>query len=249
VRNCGIRFIWVETRQDLENAINERTAMMLFMGNFDPRGQIKVEEFAELGKKHGVPTFNDAAANLPPVENLSKFTKMGYDLVTFSGGKGLCGPQSAGLLLGRKDLIQAARLNTCPNSDSIGRGHKVNKEELLAMMVVVESYLKRDHEAEWREWQKRVKLIADEVTPIRGVTTEVWIPEIANHVPHLRVSWDQSAVQLTVREAIQKLREGEPSIETRTFSDGLIIGVWMMQRGDAQAVARRLREILRAASV
>ncbi len=168
--------------------------------------------------------------------------------MTFSGGKGLRGPQSAGLLLGRKDLIQAARLNTSPNSDTIARGHKVNKEEMLAMLAAVESYMKRDHQAEWREWEKRVKLIADSVAPIRSVATEVWIPQIANQVPHLKIRWDRDVVKITVRDAVKQLREGEPSIEVVPGSrDELTVGVWMMQRGDAQVVARRIREILKAA--
>ena len=249
IRNCGIRFVEVVTREELERAISERTVMMLFFNAADPSGQIKVAEFAELGKKRGIPTFNDAAADVPPVENLSKYLKLGFDLVTFSGGKGLCGPQSAGLLLGRKDLIQAARLNSSPNSDSIGRGMKVNKEELLAMMVAVESYLKRDHQADWREWEKRVKLIADSVSTVRGVTTERYVPQIANQVPHLRIRWDQSAVKIKPAEVVRQLRDGEPSIELVPGArDQLGVAVWMLQPGEAQIVARRLRQILKAAA-
>ncbi|MGE5569067.1 MAG: aminotransferase class V-fold PLP-dependent enzyme [Rhodospirillales bacterium] len=249
VRACGIRFVEVETREELERAAGSRTAMMLFFNANDPVGKIKVDEFAELGKKLNIPTFNDAAADVPPAENLSRYIKMGYDLVTFSGGKGLRGPQSAGLLLGRKDLIEAARLNTSPNSDTIARGHKVNKEEMLAMLVAVESYLKRDHKADWREWEKRVQVIADAVKPIRSVSTEVWIPQIANQVPHLKIRWDQEVVKITVRDVVKQLREGEPSIEVVPGSrTELIVGVWMMQRGDAQVVARRIRQILRAAA-
>jgi L-seryl-tRNA(Ser) seleniumtransferase len=186
---------------------------------------------------------------VPPVENLSKYTKLGFDLVAFSGGKGLCGPQSAGLLLGRKDLIQAARLNASPNSDAIGRGMKVNKEEMLAMMVAVESFLKRDHQAQWREWEKRVKLIADSVSGVRGVTTEVWVPEIANHVPHLRIRWDQALMKIAPLEVARQLREGQPSIEVVPGSrDQLVVGVWMMQRGETQIVARRIRQILQGAA-
>lgn len=247
IRNCGIRFVEVVTREELERAINERTVMMLFFNAADPSGQIKVAEFAELGKKNRIPTLNDAAADVPPAENLSKYIKLGFDLVTFSGGKGLCGPQSAGLLLGRKDLIQAARLNSSPNSDSIGRGMKVSKEELLAMMVAVESYLKRDHQAEWREWEKRVKLIADSVSTVRGVTTEKYVPEIANQVPHLRIRWDQTALKIKPAEVVRQLRDGEPSIELVPGGRGQLgVAVWMLQPGEAQIVARRLRQILKA---
>lgn len=249
VRNCGIRLVEVETREELERAVNERTAMMLFLNANDPIGKIKAAEFAELGRKHRVPTFNDCAADVPPAENLSRYLKMGFDLVTFSGGKGLRGPQSAGLLLGRKDLIEAARLNASPYADTIGRGMKVNKEELLAMMAAVELYLKRDHQAEWRQWEKRAKLIADYAASVRGVTTEIWVPEIANHVPHLRIRWDRAQVKISVPEVVKRLREGEPSIEVVPGSrEQLVVGVWMMEPGEERIVARRIREILRSAT-
>ncbi len=246
VRNCGIRFVEVETREQLKSAINPNTVMMLFFNDADPRGQVKLAEFAQIGKKHTIPTFNDAAADVPPVENLSKYTKLGFDLVTFSGGKGLCGPQSAGLLLGRKDLIAAARLNASPNSDTIGRGQKVNKEEMLAMMVAVESYVKRDHAAEWREWERRARTITDAARSVKGVTVEQYVPEIANHTPHLRIRLDPGVVKVSVAEAIKRLREGEPAIECVPGSrDYIGMTVWMLQPGEDKIVARRLREVLR----
>jgi uncharacterized pyridoxal phosphate-dependent enzyme len=248
VRNCGVKLVEVATREELERAVNPNTVMMLFFNDADPRGTIRIAEFTELGKKHGIPTFNDAAADVPPVENLSKYTKLGFDLVTFSGGKGLRGPQSAGLLLGRRDLIEAARLNSSPNSDSIGRGHKVNKEEMLAMMVAVESYVKRDHAAEWREWERRAKVISDAARSVKGVTVEQVVPEIANHTPHLRIRLDPGVVKIAVAEAIRKLREGAPSIECVPGAREYIgMTVWMLQPGDEKQVARRLREVLRSA--
>jgi L-seryl-tRNA(Ser) seleniumtransferase len=174
---------------------------------------------------------------------------MGFDLVTFSGGKGIRGPQSAGLLLGRKDLIHAARLNASPNSDSIGRGMKVNKEEILGMMCAVEAYLKRDHDAEWREWEGRVKTIADSVGPISGIKTERFLPEIANAVPHLRITWDESQIKITSAEVTKKLLEGNPSIELRPgAARGIEVAVFMMQPGETQIVARRIREVLKGAA-
>jgi L-seryl-tRNA(Ser) seleniumtransferase len=250
IRNCGVKLVEVETADQLEYAINANTAMMMFFNAADPAGRIGAEEFIALGKKHSIPTFNDAAADVPPVEHLSKYTRMGFDLVTFSGGKGLRGPQSTGLLLGRKDLIAAARMNASPNSDSIGRGMKVNKEEMIGMMVALEMYMKRDHQAEWKEWEKRVKQIADSVGAIPTVRSETWIPEIANHVPHLKLYWDEATVRLTPNEAAQKLREGEPAIEVVPGQDKVLaIGVWMMQPGDAEIVAARLRQVLKAAVV
>jgi D-glucosaminate-6-phosphate ammonia-lyase len=249
VRNCGTHFVEVETRGQLENAVNGNTAMMLFYNAATPPGEIKAEEFAALGKKHNIPTFNDAAADAPPVSHLSEYLKMGFDLVTFSGGKGICGPQSAGLLLGRKELIHAARLNASPNSDAIGRGMKVNKEEILGMMAAVEAYLKKDHDAEWRDWESRVKTVADSVGPIPGVKTEPFVPEISNHVPHLRITWDQGQVKVTPDDVVKKLREGNPSIELRPGAErGIEVAVWMLQPGEAQIVARRIREVLKGAA-
>ncbi|HZS10183.1 MAG TPA: aminotransferase class V-fold PLP-dependent enzyme [Blastocatellia bacterium] len=253
VRNCGIKMIEVETAEELEKAVSEKTAMMLFFNDADPKGKIKIEEFVALGKKHGVPTFNDAAADVPPTENLSKYTKMGFDLVTFSGGKMLRGPQSAGLLLGRRDLIEAARLNCSPNSDSIGRGMKVNKEELLGMMVAVELYLKRDAAAEWKELERRVKVLADSVAGIRELKTETHVPPIANHVPHLKLSWDKTLLKLSLADVRKQLREGKPSIEISPYAapsdskvEEMMIGVWSLQPGEVDIVARRLREIFHA---
>jgi len=250
VRATGIRMVEVETAAELEAAVNERTAMMLFFNANEPVGKIKAEEFVALGKKHGIPTFNDASADVPPVTNLTKYVKMGFDLVTFSGGKGLCGPQSAGLLFGRKDLIEAARLNTSPYSDTIARGMKVNKEEMLGMLVALESYLNRDHEAEWREWEKRVKIITDSLRGIKSVTHEVEIPPIANHTHHLKIRWDQEVLKLSPLDVAKQLREGNPSIEPcpMTNKEHLVLTVWMLQPGEAQTVARRLSQILKSAA-
>src|SRR5262249_8862368 len=144
-----------ETREQMEAAISDKTAMMFFLNLADPRGKIHHEEFVQIAKSRGIPTLIDAAADIPPVENLWRFTKLGFDLVAFSGGKGLRGPQSSGLLLGRKDLIDAAKLNNCPNGDTLCRTNKVNKEEIVGMLVALESYLKEDHAAVWKDWEDR----------------------------------------------------------------------------------------------
>ncbi|MCI0662736.1 MAG: PLP-dependent transferase [Acidobacteria bacterium] len=252
VRNCGIKMIEVETTEELEKAINDQTAMMLFFNDADPKGKIKIDEFIALGKKHKVPTFNDAAADVPPTEHLSKYTKMGFDLVTFSGGKGMRGPQSAGLLLGTRELIEAARMNCSPNSDSIGRGMKVNKEEMLGMMVAVEMYLKRDAAAEWKEWERRAVLINKSVAKNAAITTEIYIPQIANHVPHIRIKWEKAKLNLTADDVRKQMREGKPSIEIvpgsspeKEEKQEIAIGVWQMQPGEAEIVAKRLSEVFK----
>lgn len=246
VRACGVRMVEIETADDLERAVSEKTAMMLFFNNNDPVGKIPSAEWVRLGRKHGIPTFNDASADALPVSNLWKYTQMGFDLVTFSGGKGICGPQSAGILLGRKDLIEAARLNTSPYSDSIARGMKVNKEEFLGMLVALEVYLNKDFAAEAREWDRRVETIVSAVRRLPGVSTRVEIPEIANHTPHLHISWDRAKLKITPPEVMKRLRAGSPSIEAcpATSDESLVFTVWMLKPGEAEVVARRTREIL-----
>jgi len=243
VRNCGVKLVEVETAEDLERAVNEQTAMMLFYNNNNTEGQIRDEEFVRLGKKHGIPTFNDAAADVPPVENFWKYTQMGFDLVTFSGGKGIRGPQSAGLLLGRRDLIEAARANAAPNGNAIGRGMKVNKEEILGMLVALELYLKKDHAKERREFDERAEAIRKSATAVPGVEAEIFVPEVANHVPHVRVSWDEQKLGITPQEVARLLRDGDPSIRVRPGRE-VVVGVWMMRPGEHKKVAKRLREVL-----
>jgi len=243
VRNCGVKIVEVETAAELEAAITPQTAMMLFYNNNNSLGQIRDEEFVRLGKKHGVVTMNDCAADVPPVENLWKFTAMGFDLVAFSGGKGIRGPQSAGLLLGRKDLIAAARANAAPNGNSIGRGMKVNKEEMVGMLAAIERFVTLDHAALDREYRRRADVILKSLAGINGVTASITVPEVANHVPHVKVVLDTAVTGITGQEISKRLREGTPSIGVRA-GDELLIGVWMMQPGDDVVVARRLKDVL-----
>jgi L-seryl-tRNA(Ser) seleniumtransferase len=172
---------------------------------------------------------------------------MGFDLVCFSGGKGLRGPQSAGLLLGRKQYIDAAKKNAPPIGDAIGRGMKVNKEEILGMLVALEVYLARDEKAEWDMWEKQVKLIHDHATSVPGVTAEIHVPKLANHVPSLRVRWDANKVKITADDARKALRDGHPSIETVGDKETIGITTWMMSPGEERIVARRLKEVLQEA--
>jgi len=245
VRNCGVRLVEVESARELESAINERTAMLFFLNHAEHDGSIGHEEFVRIGKRRGVPTLNDAAADVPPADNLFRFTEMGYDLVAFSGGKGLRGPQSAGLLIGRRDLIEAARLNNSPHSDSVGRTNKVNKEEIVGMLVALEEFLARDHDEVWTEWEQRCQRIERNIANLPGVTTEIFVPEIANAVPHLRIRWDFEAARLTAKQAAEQLRQGEPAIEVRPkFSEGLEVAVWMLAAGEERSVGRRIRRVL-----
>jgi D-glucosaminate-6-phosphate ammonia-lyase len=243
VRNCGVKLVEVETPEELDRAVNDKTAMMLFYNAAAPPGRISDAEFVRLGKKHGIPTFNDAAADVPPVENFWKYTGMGFDLVAFSGGKGIRGPQSAGLLLGRKDLIEAARLNAPPNGNTVGRGMKVNKEEMVGMLVALELFLKKDHALENSEFEKRAELIRSSAAKVPGVKAEVFVPPVSNHVPHVRVSWE-GATEVAATDLVKAMKDGEPSIGIRSEKETLVLGVWMMQPGEDKVVARRLRQVL-----
>lgn len=253
IRNCGVKMIEVETVEELENAINDKTALMFFLNDAEPKGQIKSEQYVALAKKHNLPTLIDCAADVPPTENLWKHTKLGFDLVAFSGGKGIRGPQSSGLLLGRKALIEAARMSAPPNGDTIGRGMKVNKEELLGMMIALEAFIKRDAEAEWKEWERRAKVVTASVMGVKSVTTEIYVPPIANHVPTVRIKWEKAALKLTADEVRKQLRAGKPALEIVPSSSPaadaiqeISIGVWQLQPGEVEVVAKRLKEVIRA---
>jgi len=249
IRNVGVRLVEVETAEELENALGEKTAMMYFLNAAQRQGRIGLESWVEAGRRHGIPTFNDAAADVPPSSHLSDYNKMGFDLVAFSGGKGLRGPQCAGLLLGRKDLVEAAMLNNNPHEDTIGRPCKVGKEEIVGMFAAIERYLKLDHDAEWTDWEKRTAAMDRIVSSLPGVHTGRFVPDVANHVPHLYLQWDETALGITKAECCRQLREGEPSIEVLEddYPYGLSVTPFMMKPGEEILVARRMREVLLAA--
>jgi seryl-tRNA(Sec) selenium transferase len=249
----------VETLEQYEQAFTERTVMAHFFNA--GRGKITREDWVRVAHQHGVPCFNDAAADVPPISNLWNYTQLGFDLVTFSGGKGLRGPQCTGLLLGRKDLIEAAKKNNSPNSNTIGRGMKVAKEEIVGLVAAVDWFLKQDDAGMEAEYRQRADRIAKYLSLIPTVQTQIFIPEIANHVPHLLITYNQNRVKITGTEVMQKMREGKPRIELNPStgrdpaSTGLpggpntiVVGVWMLQPGEDMVVAKRLREVLQQAT-
>lgn len=249
IRNTGVTLVEVETGEDLDRAINDKTAMMYFLNAAQNKGKISLEKWVDVGKRRGIPTFNDAAADVPPVSHLSDYNKMGFDLVAFSGGKGLRGPQCAGLLLGRKDLIDAAILNNSPYEDTIGRPCKVGKEEIVGMLVAVERYLRIDHEAEWKDWEGQILAMEKILTSVSGVQVGRFVPEIANQVPHLYLKWNEGALGITKAECAKRLREGEPSIEVLEddYPQGMSVTPFMMKPGEELVVARRIKAILEQA--
>src|SRR5262249_8414566 len=260
IRDCGARFVDVETMDQYERAFTERTVMTQFF-NAAEEGKISREDWVRVAHKHGVPCFNDAAADVPPISNLWNYTEMGFDLVAFSGGKGLRGPQCTGLLLGKKDLIDAAALNNSPHSNTVGRGLKVAKEEIIGLVAAVDWFLKQDDAAMEAEYRKRAGAIAERVQAVPTVQTRIFIPPVANHVPHLLITYDTNRVNLSAADVMQRMREGNPRIELNPATGGgpasaglpggnnaIVVGVWMLQPGEDQIVARRLHEVLSEAS-
>ena len=254
--NCGIRFVEVETIQQYESAFNDRTVMTHYF-NAAEAGQIGREDWVRVAHSHGVPCFNDAAADVPPISNLWKNTQMGFDLVAFSGGKGIRGPQNAGLLLGRKDLIAAAVPNNSPNSDSIGRGMKVAKEQIVGMVAALDWFLSQTDAAMETEFRRRAERIAAQLKSIPTLEASIVIPNVAaNAVPHLLLRYDQNRVKVSPLAVASELRKGSPSIELnpatgRKGGGGLpsdestiVVGVWMLEPGEELTVAHRLHEVL-----
>ena len=243
---CGATIVTVETRKELEAAINDKTGMMFFLNKGERDGKIGCEDFVKIGKERGIPTMNDCASDATPKENLWKYTKQGFDLVIFSGGKALRGPQASGLLLGRKDLIEAAYPAMSPYG-GIGRGMKVGKEELCGVLAAVERYLKVDHAAEFQVLEERVTSIRGAIKDVAGVKTDRHIPVIANEVPHVTVHWDESAKGLTAQQVTEKLQASDPPIHVQRPGKGqLLISVWMMRGDEHKIVGRRLAEIFSA---
>lgn len=208
IRLTGAKLILVQTPQELANAINPNTAMIYTTHLGD-------ELRAEFGvaRKYKIPLLLDDAAGIPPIENIKLYAQMGLDMYTFSGGKGLRGPQCSGLLLGRKDLIEAAMLNTSPWEGSVCRAMKVGKEEVIGLLTAVETWLKTDLRVLNREWNGRVERIAKLVSTVPGVETDISIPTDGNRYPTLHISWDEQAWGFSVKDCVQKLRAGNPVIE------------------------------------
>jgi L-seryl-tRNA(Ser) seleniumtransferase len=248
VTTTGAKIIEVEGPAEMEQAFNGNTVMALFF-NAAESSSVTREQFVEISKKHKIPTFIDAAADVPPVENLFKYQKMGFDLVTFSGGKMIRGPQSAGILFGRKDLIEAAKLNHSPHEAPIGRPMKVNKEEMFGMYAALKSYIERDHKKEWQDWLNRINRIKTRIESIPGVKGETHVePGPANAFPSLHVSWDENKVKTTPKEVLKALKDGTPSIVANGRGKVLSVGVVLLRPDQVDIVARRVKEILEQAS-
>lgn len=251
LHNTGVTIISVETAEDVARAVNEKTASMHFLNCNALEGKIMHDEWLALAKKYNVPATIDIAADVPPVSNLWKYNDMGFSFVALSGGKAIRGPQSTGILMGKKEIIAGARLNDSPNGVTIGRGMKVNKEEMLGMYAALDKYINEDHDKEWKMWEDNIGYINDAVKKVKGVTTEITVPPIANHTPKLTITWDKNIVHLDQKQLGEKLRNGDPSIEVISWGEpdnNISLTVFMLKKGEHKIVAKRIQQELLQAS-
>jgi L-seryl-tRNA(Ser) seleniumtransferase len=252
---CGARIVEVVTLDDYKQAFTSNTIMTNFFNSAES-GEIDRKTWLDVAHEHNVPCHMDAAADMPPIENLWKYTGMGYDLVCFSGGKGIRGPQNAGLLLGKKHLTDLAAANNNPNSDAVGRGMKVAKEQIVGMVAAVDWLLEQSDEKNQAEYMRRADTITRMVKDVPTMRATVYMPEVANHVPHLILDYDPAVVGITPKEVQERLRQQRPSIELNPATGSterlgphsnqntIVVGTWMLQPGEAEIVGRQLRAVL-----
>jgi L-seryl-tRNA(Ser) seleniumtransferase len=265
IRLTGAKLVLVAKSDDIANAVNANTAMIYTTDLGDKLGRALT-----IAKAHNVPLLLDDAAGIPPIDNIKLYAQMKIDLYTFSGGKGLQGPQCSGVLLGRKDLIEAALRNSCPFEGSVCRPMKVGKEEVIGCLTAIETWLKVDARRLYDDWNTRVDRIAKLVETVPGVKTETYIPDDGNRYPTLRVSWDQKGWGFSITDCVQKLRDGNPVIEVLGVDNPSLVSAvregierpipkeikeqnhielvsMTIQPGEEMIVGQRLREILGAA--
>ncbi len=252
-RMVGVTLVEVETADDIRRAINPKTAALAMVLSHNSLGhKVELEEMVALAHAAGLPLILDAAAETPPAENLRKFTKIGADLVAFSGGKNLRGPQCSGMLLGRKDLIQKAYANSAPHN-RFARIAKVGKEEIVGLLTAVELYLTRDHAAERKEYHAMLDRAARRLAGVPTVFTELITNDDYSHSPRLSVQWDEAKLGVTLDQMMERLINGEPAIVATDMTKyrpnwkrGIGIFPYNLRPGEEIIVADRVREILTA---
>ena len=233
VRMLGTQIVEVSDPAKLEGAFNSRTAMVYILAGPGDEGPLGTAVLAAAAKRHGVPVLVDAAAEILTVPNVH--LQRGATAVAYSGGKCIRGPQAAGLLLGEKNLLQAAWLNSAPHH-AYGRSMKVGKEEIMGMLAAVEAWKTRDHDAEWKQWESNLQVINSRVSTIAGVTTKVLQPDsLSNRTPSLRISFDGSGA-----EVAKGLLDGEPRIVLTPGSNSITVTPYMLMPGEEKIVADQI---------
>jgi seryl-tRNA(Sec) selenium transferase len=256
IRNVGVKIIVVDTAQELENALNSRTAMIyLSAGGPSTSGPLSLEAVARMAKLRNIPILVDAAAEVLTIPSVH--LQRGATVVAYSGGKAICGPQCAGLLLGRKDLLMSAWQASSPHHGP-GRDNKVGREETLGMLAAVEAWVKRDHAGEWKKWLSWLDNISRRVSTIDGVKTAVREPTgLSNRSPELMITWDPAKLNITGEEVAEDLARNKPRIALGSGGGGgrrgsepdpgttaISVTAWMMQPGDDKIVADRIYGVL-----
>ena len=254
IRQVGVKLVEIgrpegTTAEEMEAAITERTAAIFQFPNVHrDHIQVPFKEGIKIAKKHNVPFVIDAAAQLPPVSNLWHYTaELGADLAIFSGGKGLRGPQSSGLILGRKDLIEACAFNG-PPSPFIGRGMKVGKEEMVGLLAAVKLYVSLDHEELMNTYERQVQFFMDEFSDIPHVTVRRNFPsEAGQPMPRSEIIFDEEKLGITRNEILKQLKEGEPSIDIGgAGANGVFVNPQTLNEGEECIIAERMKEIISA---
>lgn len=251
IRQVGVTFVEIgdengTSPDELENAITEKTAAIFYFAN--PSREhlwVPYEKAIAIAKRHNVPLIVDAAAQLPPPENLWRFTQMGADLALFSGGKGLCGPQSSGLIVGKESLIEAIAFNGPPHP-FIGRGMKVGKEEMVGLLAAVEWYVNQDHVELQQSYEDQVTYYDEVFADIQGVTVHRSFPsEAGQPMPRTEIRFDEERLGITRDEILQQLADGEPSIDIAgAGANGVLINGQTLMPGEIEIIAQRLKEIV-----
>ncbi len=244
IRAVGVEMVEVADHDAMSSAIDDRTAMFAFFGDRTDNSDIPLEDVVAICHRKRVPVFVDAAAERPDVPNA--YLRAGADAVAYSGGKCLRGPQSSGLVLGRKDILQAAYANGAPHH-SLGRAMKAGKEEVMGLLAAVEQWVLRDHDAEWAEWARWLQAIGDAVADLPSVTTRVRAPGRSNVAPILEIHWDRASLPIAPAEVQRQLSDGDPRIELFTHEHGVEVMPYMMEPGEDAIVARRLHKMLAGA--
>ncbi len=253
VRGVGVKMIEVENAVQLKSAINNNTAMVLVLaGNQSEHGALSLATISEIVKPYKIPVLVDAAAE--GLELPNPHLSNGADLVAYSGGKYLNGPQCTGLLIGRKDLVKSAWITSAPHH-GFGRGYKVGREEIMGMLSAVEMWWKRDHAAEKKKWENRLNFIAAKLNKIQGVLTEIKQPSgRSNPSPDLYVRWDKNIIPLTGYDVENLLWEGTPRVAVSgagsylpfppNENPNILINSSQLEDGDEKIIADRVYKIL-----
>ena len=244
---AGGRFVEVETEDDVRHVVNERTAMMFFLKPTHIGDNIPAGRYVALAKELGIPSFCDAATTTPPGSNVVAGVSEGFDLICYSGGKGLRGPYSAGLLIGRADLVRYARQNAAPNDVSIGRGMKVSSEEYLGMLVALEASLGISEEADFSYKRERFSNIIEQLADLPGVTTRVFVSGSETNELYLDIDWDPDIIRLNRQQFIDALRDETPAVEVRLllFSGGRIhLSATVMGDGQDIIAGQVIRKVM-----